>query len=167
MARDVRKNFNLFVNGKGYAGNIEEFNAPKLSLKLEEWQGGGMHGPIEITLGHEKLETDFTLLSYDADALALWGVVEGREIQFTAKEALESDNGTVTSVEHSMRGKIKEFDPGNTKAGEKGVAKFALTLSYYRLTHGARIVQEIDIPNMIVRQGGVDALAAVRAAIGI
>ncbi len=27
-ARDVRKNFNLFVDGKGYAGQVEEFTPP-------------------------------------------------------------------------------------------------------------------------------------------
>lgn len=70
-ARNIRKNLNLFVDGRGYAGQIEEFNAPKLALTTEEFRGGGMQGPVEITMGMEKMETDFSLISYDADVLSL------------------------------------------------------------------------------------------------
>ncbi|HKY46154.1 MAG TPA: phage major tail tube protein [Pyrinomonadaceae bacterium] len=166
-ARDVRKNLNMFVDGRGYAGQVEEFNAPKLTLKTEDFRGGGMHGEIELTMGHEKLECDFTLVAYDADILANFGVVEGRQIQFTAREALESHDGTTTAVAHSMRGKIKEIDSGASKPGEKGSMKVSVALTYYRLTHGVRVVNEIDVENMIVIQNGVDTLAAIRNALGI
>ena len=166
-ARNVRKNLNLFVDGRGYAGQIEDFNAPKLMLKTEDFQAGGMWAPTEITMGHEKLETDFSLIAYDADILANFGVVEGREIQFTAREALESHDGTVTQVTHAMRGKIKEIDPGTSKAGEKATLKVSMALSYYKLTHGMRVVQEIDVPNMVCVQNGIDLLAPFRNALGI
>ena len=52
-ARDVRKNFNLFVDGKGFAGQIEEFTPPKLTLKTEEFRAAGMDAPIELTMGLE------------------------------------------------------------------------------------------------------------------
>jgi P2 family phage contractile tail tube protein len=165
--RNVRKNLNVFVDGRGYAGQVEEFNAPKLALKTEEFRGGGMHAPIDITLGLEKLEADFTMIAYDADILANFGVVEGREVQFTAREALESNDGTTTPVVHSLRLKIKEIDPGSSKPGEKGSLKIAGTASYYKLQHGARVVQEIDVVNMVCIQDGVDVLAAQRAALGL
>lgn len=166
-ARHVRKNLNLFVDGRGYSGQIEDFNAPKLTLKTEEFQGGGMYAPIEMTMGHEKLETDFSLISYDPDVLSSFGVREGQYIQFTAREALESHDGTVTAVVHSMRGKIKEIDPGTSKPGEKAALKISMALSYYKLTHGARVVHEIDVPNMVWVQDGVDVLALFRTALGI
>lgn len=166
-ARDVRKNLNLFVDGRGYAGQVEEFNAPKLTLTTEDFRGGGMHAPLELTMGHEKLECDFSLIAYDPDILANFGVVEGRQIQFTAREALESHDGTVTPVVHSMRGKIKEIDPGTSKPGEKASLKVSVALSYYRLTHGVRVVNEFDVQNMVVIQNGVDTLAAFRTALGI
>lgn len=165
--RDVRKNLNLYVDGRGYAGQIEEFNAPKLQLKTEDFRGGGMHGDIELTMGHEKLETDFSLLSYDANILAAFGVTEGGKLQCTAREALESADGTVTAVIHSMRGKIKEIDPGTSKPGDKPSLKVAMSLDYYKLQHGDRVVQEIDVINMVWIQNGVDMLAPIRAALGI
>ena len=165
--RNVRKNFNFYVDGKGYAGNVESFTAPKLTLKEEDFQGGGMFGPTGITMGHEKLEGEVVFLTDDADILSKFSVVEGREFPFTAREALESQDGTVTAVIHNMRGKVKEIDRGESKAGEKATVKLSLSLSYYKLTHGARVVQEIDVVNMIAMQDGVDVLAPMRAALGI
>lgn len=166
-ARNVRKNLNLFVDGKGYAGQIEEFNPPKLNLITEEFRAGGMNTPIEITMGTEKLETDFSLISYDRDVLALFGVTEGAQIPFVAREALESFDGTITPVVHTMRGKVKSIDAGTSKAGEKATLKIAMALSYYKIEHGGATVQEIDVENMIQNVNGTDALAGIRGALGI
>ena len=166
-ARDIRKNLNLFVDGKGYAGQIEDFNPPKLNLTTEEFRGGGMHAPIEITMGMEKLETDFSLISYDRDLLQLFGVVEGASVPLIAKEALESFDGTVTGVVHTMRGKIKGIDPGTSKAGERTTLKISLALSYYQLQHGDKIAQEIDVENMIHTLNGADMLSGIRGVLGI
>lgn len=166
-ARNIRKNLNLFVDGRGYAGQIEEFNPPKLALKTEEFRGGGMNAPVEITMGMEKLETDFSLISYDGDVLSLFGVTEGANVPFVAREALESFDGTVTPVIHTMRGKIKGIDAGTSKAGERPSLKISMALTYYKLQHGDKTVQEIDVENMIQNINGSDALSAMRGALGI
>lgn len=166
-ARNIRKNLNLFVDGRGYAGQIEEFNAPKLAITTEEFRGGGMHAPVEITMGMEKMETDFSLISYDADVLSLFGVVEGSTVPFVAREALESLDGVVTPVVHTMRGKIREIDPGTSKAGDKPTLKISMALTYYKLEHGGKTVQEIDVENMIHAVNGVDTLAGIRGALGV
>lgn len=165
--RNVRKNFNFYADGKGFAGQVESFTAPKLTLKTEDFQAGGMFGPVEITMGHEKLESEVVLLCDDADIMSKFSVVEGRAYGFTAREALESNDGTVTAVIHNMRGKVKEIDRGESKPGEKATTKLALSLSYYKLTHGARVVQELDLENMVAMQDGVDVLAPIRAALGL
>ena len=54
MLNDILKNMSLFVDGRGYAGNVDELNLPKLALKTEEFRGGGMDAPIEIDMGMEK-----------------------------------------------------------------------------------------------------------------
>nr|WP_262363471.1 phage major tail tube protein [Xylella fastidiosa] len=54
--RHLLKHLNLFIDGKGYAGQVEEINLPKLTLKTEEFRGGGMLAPVELTMGLEKLE---------------------------------------------------------------------------------------------------------------
>jgi uncharacterized protein len=166
-ARDVRKNINAFIDGRGYAGQVEEFNAPKLALKTEEYRGGGMNAAVELTMGMETMTADFSLISYSRDTLALFGVAEGRDVNFIFREALESFDGTVTGVTHVLRGKIKEIDPGTSKPGEPGSLKHTVALNYYKLQHGDVVVQEIDVVNMVHIVNGEDLMAAQRLALGM
>lgn len=166
-ARDIRKNFNLFVDGRGYAGQADEFNAPKLTLQTEEFRAGGMDAPIDVTMGMEKLVCDFSLKSYDRNVLALFGIVEGSNVPVTVREALESYDGTTTAVAHTMRGKITEIDPGTSKPGELPPLKVTMTLSYYKMKHGETVVHEIDVENMVRVINGTDVLSDLRAALGI
>lgn len=166
-ARDIRKNFNLFVDGRGYAGQVDEFNAPKLTLQTEEFRAGGMDVPVDVTMGMEKMTCDFSLKSYDRDVLAKFGVVEGASVPLVAREALESFDGTVTQVVHTMRGKFTEIDPGTSKPGEIPLLKITMSLTYYKMQHGDTVVHEIDAENMIRIINGTDALAAIRSALGM
>jgi P2 family phage contractile tail tube protein len=166
-ARDVLKNINLFVDGRGYAGQVEELTPPKLTLKTEEFRAGGMDAPLELTMGMEKLEADFTLISYDRDVLAQFGVAEGFNVPFVMRGALESLDGTVRPVVITLRGKIKELDSGTFKPGEKPSLKVTMALGYYRMEHGSTTVHEIDVENMVRVVNGVDALAQTRAALGL
>lgn len=166
-ARDVIKNFNVFVDGRGYAGQAEEFNAPKLTLKTEEFRAGGMLAPIKLTMGMEAMDADFTLIAFDRNVLALFSVVEGQQVPFVCRQALESYDGTITPVVHTMTAKILEIDQGTSKAGDKPALKIATNLSYYKLEHGGVVIHEIDVENMIQVLNGVDLMAATRAALGM
>lgn len=165
--RDIRKNLNLFVDGQGYAGQLDEFNPPKLTEKQEEYRGGGMDLPVELGMGMEKLEADFSLIAYDRNVLALFGVAPGQSVPFVVREALESEDGTVTPVVHTMRGKIKAIDPGTSKAGDKPTLKAMLALRYYKLEHGGQVIHEIDAENMVRVINGTDQLTQQRQALGI
>lgn len=166
-ARDIRKNFNMFVDGKGYAGQVEEFNPPKLTLVTEEFRAGGMDAPVDLTMGMEKLTCDWSMKSYDRDVLSLFGVKEGVIVPVTVREALESYDGTVTAVIRSLRGKITEIDEGTSKPGEAAMLKITMSLNYYKMTHGGRVVHEIDVENNVRIINGVDALAPIRSALGM
>ncbi len=164
---NVSKNINLFVDGKSQAGQLENFTPPKLSLKLDEFRGGGMDGSVELEMGLEKLEASFTLVAYDPDVLALLGVRSGNGTPYVARQALENIDGTVIAVTHTMRGKMKMQDAGEIKPGERAPLKCELALQYYKLQHGDRVVHEIDVQNMIRIVDGIDVLAAQRNALGI
>lgn len=166
-ARDIRKNFNLFVDGRGYAGQVEEFNPPKLTLQTQEFRAGGMDVPVMITMGMEAMNCDFSLKAYDRHVLAMFGVTEGSLVPLVLREALQSEDGTVTQVVHNMRGKITELDPGTSKPGEIPLLKCTLNLSYYKMQHGDQVVHEIDAQNMVRVINGSDALATMRGALGI
>lgn len=166
-ARDIRKNLNLFVDGRGYAGQVMEFTPPALALQVEDFRAGGMDVPIEIELGMEKLEASFVLSSYDRNVLSLFGVSPGLEVQITLREAIESFDGTVKAVVHNLRGKFRKLDPGTPKPGEIPMLTCEFAPTYYRLTHDGVTVHEIDAINMVRIINGVDRLAAQRAALGL
>ncbi len=166
-ARNVRKSFTASIDGVGYAGNVKSFSAPVLELKTEDFQAGGMFAPIKVTMGHNPLDSELSLLCDDAAIMTLFSVREGQLIPITAREALESQDGTVTSVVHNMRAKVVKIDRGESSPGTMSETKLSLSLNYYKLTHGVTVVQEIDIVNMIAFQNGVDVLAAIRGALAI
>jgi len=167
MLDDILKNTALFVDGRGFAGNVEELTLPKLTLKTEEFRNGGMDAPIEVEMGMKKLESEFTLTRFDKNVLKLFGLAPGQLTPLTIRGAVISDDGTQTAVVVNLQGIVREMDPGNWKPGEKATLKIMLALRYYRLTNGGDVVHEIDVPNMVRTIGGVDQLSAVRSALGI
>jgi P2 family phage contractile tail tube protein len=166
-ARDVLKNLNLFVDGKGMAGQVQDVDPPKLAQKTEDFHGGGMAAPFKVTVGMEALEASFSLLAYDKDVLALFGLTEGSSTSLTIRGALESSDGTVTPVCMTMRGKVTSMDPGSWKPGELPSLKCQMALNYYKLQHGRTTVTEIDVENMMCSINGKDVLAAFRSALGL
>lgn len=166
-ARDIRKNFTMWVDGRGYAGQVDEFNPPKLTLVTEEFRAGGMDIPIDLTMGMEKMTCDWSMKSYSRDVLALFGVKEGAIVPVTVREALESFDGTVTTVVRNCRGKITELDEGTSKPGEAAVLKITMSLVYYKMTHGGRVIHEIDAENNVRIIDGVNQLADINSALGI
>ncbi len=161
------KDMNLFVDGRGYAGNVDEFNPPKLELKIEDYRGGGMDTSIPIEMGMEPLETSFVLSGHFPEVLALWGLAAGDKTQLTAKGATESYYGGVSSVVINMRGVITSVEEGAWKPGESSPLTFTMKLDYYKREQDGVVLYEIDVPNMIRIINGKDQLAERRNAIGL
>lgn len=167
MLEDILKNMNLFVDGHGNAGNIEEITLPKLTAKTEEFRNGGMDAPVEVEMGMEKLEMDFTLTRFDKTILKLFGLAPGNIKPLTIRGVLVSEDGTKTAAVIQARGMLKEVDAGSWKAGDKAVLKLTVALRYYKLLINDEVIHEIDIPNMIKIIDGNDQLAADRAILGL
>ena len=167
MIVDILRNVNLFVDGKGYAGQVMEVNLPKLTVKTEEHRDGGMDAPVEIDMGLEKLECDFSTSSIDLGLLRVWGLAPGNLVPVTFRGALESEDGTVVPAVATVRGTVKEVDWGTWKSGEKSPLKCAMAVRYYKFELNAELVHEIDVDNMIRTVNGVDRLEQQRVALGI
>ena len=167
MIRNILKNFNLFVDGRGYAGELGDYTPANPSVAAEEYRAGGMNGPVDIDMGMQKMTTTFVLRNYSADVLALWGIAPGKLIQVTARGALESEDGTVTAVVHNMRGKIIAPDRGTWSPGQSASLTINMTLEAFKETVGQRVVCDIDVINMTRIIDGVDHLAEQRKALGI
>jgi P2 family phage contractile tail tube protein len=167
MIPRVLKNFSLFVDGRGYAGVVEQLTLPVLTTKMEEFRGGGMDAPAEIDMGQEKLEASFQLFEYDPNVIRLWGLADGAATQVTARGALRRDGEDAVSMVVNLRGVVKELDMGDWQSGEKTALKFMMALRYYKVSIGGQELIEIDKVNMIRRVGGTDQLQTIRNAIGV
>ena len=166
MLPKILKNFNVYVDGRGYAGRVDEITLPKLTIKTDEYQGAGMSAPVEIDLGMEKLEMDMTFSEYDQELFKLFGLTNGSEFALTIRGALQG-SGDTSPVVINVRGYFKEMDFDSWKPAEKASLKCSVACNYYKLTiDGAELI-EVDPVNMIRNVNGVDQLSELRQALQI
>ncbi|MDH1337605.1 phage major tail tube protein [Comamonas thiooxydans] len=162
------KNFNLFGDGNVWRALIDSVTVPKLTRKVEEWRGGGMHGPIEVDLGHEKLEMSFKAGGFLLDGYRAFGGKTHNANQWRFAGAYEDDGtAVVTAVEILVSGRVREIDPGDAKAGDDTEHTHTISVSYYKLTVDGRDVIEIDMPGLVFNVDGQDVLSKIRRAIGM
>ena len=166
-ASKILKNFNLYVDGRGFAGVVDELQLPTLGLVVEDFRAGGMDASVAVEMGQEKLEASFVLSGYEENVLNLWGMGQGQTVPLVARGALESLDGAVTPVVVYMNGTIRSMEPGAWTAGEKSTISFTMDLRSYKYTQAGRTINDIDVPNMVRIVNGTDRLAAQRNAIGI
>lgn len=164
---DILRNINLFVDGRGYAGKVDELTPPKLTIKTEEHRAGGMDAPVELDMGMEKLECDFSLAGPDAGTLKSWGLGAGKPVPLTFRGVLQDADGVTRAVVMRMRGIVREADFGTWKPGEKAPLKATVAVRYYKLELDGEVIHEIDPENMIRVVNGADQLQAQRAALGL
>ncbi|WP_425383684.1 phage major tail tube protein [Wolbachia endosymbiont (group A) of Microdon myrmicae] len=168
MLPKILKNFNVFVDGRGYAGKIDEITLPKLTIKTEEYRAGSMDIPINIDMGMEKLEADFTFSEYDTELFRLFGLINGNSVSLTLRGGMQgSGSNDIEAVIINLRGIFKEFDFGNWKPAEKATLKCTVAAHYYKLTIGSNELIEIDAENMIRKINGVDQMALLQTILGI
>ena len=163
------KNFNLFVDGVGFAGRVVEVQLPKLSRKMEELRAGGMNAPVEIDMGMEKLTSEFTLAEFTRDILEQFGTTDtnASNLRFRGALLADDESNKTDAVEITMRGRWSEIDRGSAKAGDNTDMKVAVACTYYKETLNGETLIEIDVINMKEVVGGVDRLESQRDALGI
>lgn len=159
--------FSLFVDGRGYAGKVDEFEAPKLTIKTEEARPGGYNAPVEIDLGMEKMESSFTLLDWDHDVLNYFGLGHNKPVAVTVRGGVGNGDGTAVSYVYNLQGMWKELEQPKLKGGEKLSMKVQIALKYYKLEIDGNVVHEIDPENAVRMINGFDYLAEARKAAGI
>ncbi len=164
----VLKNFMLFNAAASYMGQVEEVKLPKLTRKMDDFRGGGMNGPVEVDLGQDKLELEFTCAGMVSQIFEQYGTCKADGVLLRFAGAYQRDDTcAVQAVEVVARGRHKEVDMGDAKAGDKGKLNVKSTLAYYKLSIDSQAVIEIDLLNMIEIVNGEDILAEQRRAIGL
>ena len=180
MLPKVLKNFNLFIDGRGYAGRIEEVTLPKLVNRTEEFRLGGLDTPVQVDMGMEKLECDLTLTEYDTSVIKLFGIEDNSvvpipirgvglgsllnaaagidtsgQIPFIMRGGLSDEtNDRVVPVAVYVEGTVIELDFGQWRAGNNAPLKIRVAIRYYRLNVDDENLIEVDVDNRIRRVDG-------------
>lgn len=167
MIPQVLSNTNLFVDGVSFSGDVPSLTLPKLTVKTETYRGGGMGGEVEIDMGLEKLESAFTTIGVRRESMKWFGLSDRTACNAVFRGSFKGLKGAVSAVVVTLRGGIKEIDPGDWKPGDKAEMKHSMSLVYYKLEIDGRVIYEIDMVNMVRVIDGVDQLAAERTALGL
>ncbi|AAO56873.1 phage major tail tube protein [Pseudomonas syringae pv. tomato] len=167
MIPETLSNLNLFVDGVSFQGDVSSLTLPKLTLKTEEHRAGGMDLPVELDMGMEKQEANFTTTGVRRESLKFFGLADGTAFNGVFRGAFKGLKGKVTPVVVTLRGRLKEVDMGDWKPGDKSEIKHAVALTYYKLEVDGRLIYEIDALGMKRVIDGVDQLAAERSALGL
>lgn len=161
------RKFVVFVDGFGKLGDCESATLPQLTLRMEEFRGGGMDTPVEVDLGTEKLEFSFSMTSIDEQVIENWGLFPGQQKAFTMRGSLASHSGETSNIVVHMRGTLKAVNIGAMTAGTKVSVEFMVAVDYYKLSKGDRVLVELDIENVKRVVGGVDQLENDRINLGL
>jgi P2 family phage contractile tail tube protein len=166
-ASQILKNFNLYVDGRGFAGNVDEVQLPALTIIEEDYRAGGLDSSVSIDMGMEKLEATFKISSFDRDLIRLWGISNGLTVPLVVRGALESLDGTVKAIVVRIVGSIRSMEFDSLSPGAKASMSFKLSATSYKYEQDGEVLIEIDVLNMKRLIGGVDRLAKIRNAIGL
>lgn len=161
------KNYDLFQNGETFIGQTSSVTLPKLARKMEDTRPGGLDGSVASDMGAEAMEIAFSASGYLKSALRQFGAstVDAVQLRWTGAYHSE-DTGIWQGVEIVGRGRYKEIDRGESKAGEATETKFTMPLVYYKESVDGFVLFEIDVLNNIYIVDGVDRNAAMRRALG-
>ena len=166
IANKILKNFALFIDGFGFAGNVESAQLPTVEIMKEDYRAGGMEGSIAIDMGLNALEASWKLHSFDENALSTWGLGEGYRVDVILRGALESLDGSVTPIEAYMQGTIRSVAPSEFTAGGKASLDFVMDVRIYRYLSGGSLIYDIDVINnkRVIR--GLDVNKDINSALG-
>ncbi|WP_213878627.1 phage major tail tube protein [Pseudomonas sp. dw_358] len=167
MIPQILSNTNLFVDGVSFSGDVPSLTLPKISLKTEEYRGGGMAGAIEMDVGLDKMEAGFVTYGVRREALRFFGLADQTACNAVFRGSFVGLKGQTTAVIATLRGMLKEVDPGDWKPGDKAEIKHAMAVHYYKLEVAGRLIYEIDMVAAVRVIDGVDQLADMRNALGM
>lgn len=160
-------NTNLFVDGINFSGDVPELSLPKVTVKTEAYRAGGMDAEIDMDMGLEKLESSFTTNGVRKDALKFFGLVDGAAFNASFRGSFRGQKGAFVGVTATLRGMLKEVDPGSWKPGDKAEFKYNIGVSYYKLEIDGTVMYEIDPVSSVRVINGVDQLIQMRNQLGL
>lgn len=146
--------FSCFINGDNYLGKVTSFTRPKLSRKVEDYQGGGMLGAVGVDLGLGCWRAGFHDCIWrviKALFLEFGAEIDGTRLRFAGEYYTDGDSQL---VEVELRGRFTELDGGDSKQGEDTEESYTFKSTYYKFSIDDQPIIEIDLLNFIYKKNG-------------
>lgn len=153
----------LWADRESQLGQIGDITPPVPAAKLEEMRNAGMIKPREVNMGYEKLEFGFKMPGLDPQVLKLFGLRPGFENPFMITGALVDEDGTEHSAVMTIRGFMKQADPGTWKTGDVASNDYMVSVNYYKLEIDGDPIYEID--DFDIKVGGESQRSGIRNAL--
>ena len=146
--------FSCFINGDNYLGKVTSFTRPKLSRKVEDYQGGGMLGAVGVDSAL-MLARWIPRLYFGGVIKALFlefgAEIDGTRLRFAGEYYTDGDSQL---VEVELRGRFTELDGGDSKQGEDTEESYTFKSTYYKFSIDDQPIIEIDLLNFIYKKNG-------------
>jgi len=157
MKPSFSKYYNLFVEGVGFIGQVEEFKEPDVkSMKGETPMG------YKVDLGiPEAMEAEVTL--HSVNKVLYEAMAKQDDAKFVIKEVV-LENGKEIGIHHTMVGNFDaERDTTKIKEGKK--VKLKLYPQRYTQEHDGEERVFVDVTVPIMRLNGTDIVEETRNAV--
>ena len=156
------------VAGVDYGGRIEEFHPARLMIMTHDYHAGAMDAPVQLDMGMETPEARLIINGYHGNIINQFGLANANAVEIQVQGGLEDYNGDVRNITWDMTGNVTDMPFGRIRGrGEVPKTILQMACSFYQITIDGTVHAKIDILNMIREIGGVDRMAALRAAIGL
>jgi P2 family phage contractile tail tube protein len=160
-------NQNLFIDGVNFQGDVPELSLPKVAVKTEAYRAGGMDGEVDMDMGMEKMEASFSTNGVRKEAMKFVGLADQTAFNGSFRGSFKEQKGRFVGTVATVRGMLREVDPGSWKPGDKAEFKYTVSVSYYKLEIDGVVIHELDPVNSVRVINGVDQLQQMRNQLGI
>jgi P2 family phage contractile tail tube protein len=120
-----------------------------------------------MDMGLEKMESSFGTNGVRKEAMKFLGLADQTAFNGSFRGSFKEQKGRFVGVVATIRGMLKELDPGSWKVGDKAEFKYSVAVSYYKLEINDRVMYEIDPVNSVRVINGVDQLQQMRNQLGL
>ena len=152
---------NVFVDGVGHLGVVDEVKLPEVKQKLESVNVGGIERDIQTGI-FEKMEAEITLNEYSPVVYAAMAanMKKGLPVTFLCKANIVQ-GGVKKGVVATIAGDITVSD-NSLKGSETVKRNIKVSVRQYTLEIDGKQGVMIDVDNLVAVIDGVDVLEELR-----
>jgi len=157
-------NVNVFIDGVGHLGVVEEIKLPEIKQKLESANVGGIERDIQTGI-LEKMEAEITLNEYSPIVFAAMAanLKKGLPVVFICKAGI-TQGGERKSLVATISGDVT-VDDSSLKGGEGVKRSIKVSVRQYTLEIDGKQGVMVDVDNLVAVIDGVDILEEIRKAV--